>query len=167
MKLFQATVKPHELDDLRFDISVSDCVWYLRANTVEDRQKWIDTIDQIVQNYNNTPHSAHGLKPVDVTEEKSDELYKKMYPERNLTVICKLKVGDKVRKIREKTLFEKGYTQNWSDEIYKIVDVRQSNGICWYILRTLANEEVTGIWYYYQLNLVSRDVGENQRENIE
>ena len=90
-----------------------------------------------------------------------------MYPERNLTVICKLKVGDKVRKIREKTLFEKGYTQNWSDEIYKIVDVRQSNGICWYILRTLANEEVTGIWYDYQLNLVSRDVGENQRENIE
>ena len=45
MKFFQATVKPHELDDLRFDISVSDCVWYLRANTVEDRQKWIDTIE--------------------------------------------------------------------------------------------------------------------------
>ena len=124
-------------------------------------KKWIDAIDQIVQNYNNTPHSAHGLKPVDVTEENSDDVYKKMFPDRNLTVICKLKIGDKVRKIREKTLFEKGYTQNWSDEIYKIVDVRQSNGICWYILKTLADEEVTGIWYYYQLNLVSRDVGEN------
>ena len=129
-------------------------------------KKWIDAIDQIVQNYNNTPHSAHGLKPVDVTEENSDDVYKKMFPDRNLTVICKLKVGDKVRKIREKTLFEKGYTQNWSDEIYKIVDVRQSNGICWYILKTLADEEVTGIWYYYQLNLVSRDVGENQRKNM-
>jgi len=41
----KAMVKPHELDDLRFDISVSECVWYLRANTVEDRQKWIDTIE--------------------------------------------------------------------------------------------------------------------------
>ena len=130
-------------------------------------KKWIDVIDQIVKNYNETPHSAHGLKPVDVTEEKSDEVYKKMYPDRKKSVICKLKVGDKVRKIREKSLFEKGYTQNWSDEIYKIVDVRQSNGICWYILKTLADEEVSGIWYYYQLNLVSRDVGENQREDIQ
>lgn len=41
----KAMVKPHELDELRFDVSVSDCVWYLRTNTVEDRQKWIDTIE--------------------------------------------------------------------------------------------------------------------------
>ena len=41
----KATVKQHDLDDLRFDISVSDCVWYLRAATVEDRQRWIDTIE--------------------------------------------------------------------------------------------------------------------------
>ena len=41
----KATVKQHELDDLRFDVSVSDCVWYLRASTVEDRQRWIEAIE--------------------------------------------------------------------------------------------------------------------------
>ena len=126
---------------------------------------WINIIDQVVNNYNNTPHKSHGLKPVDVVEENRDEVYKRLYPNRNISVICKLNVGDKVRKIREKTLFEKGYTQNWSDEIYQIADVRQSGGVCWYILKTLAGEEISGIWYYYQLNLVARNVGQNQREN--
>lgn len=36
----------HELDDCRFDIKVNDCVWYLRAKTVEERQKWLDNIEE-------------------------------------------------------------------------------------------------------------------------
>lgn len=40
----KATVKPHELDELRFEVSVSDCVWYLRATSIEDRQRWIDAL---------------------------------------------------------------------------------------------------------------------------
>ena len=130
-------------------------------------KSWINVIDQIVKNYNKTPHRSHGFKPIDVVEENRDEVYKRLYPNRNISVICKLSIGDRVRKIREKTLFEKGYTQNWSDEIYEIADVRQSGGVCWYILKTLAGEELSGIWYYFQLNLVARNVGENQRENDE
>ena len=128
-------------------------------------KSWINVIDQIVQNYNNTPHRSHGFKPIDVVEENRDDVFKRLYPNRNISVICKLSIGDRVRKIREKTLFEKGYTQNWSDEIYEIADVRQSGGVCWYILKTLAGEELSGIWYYYQLNLVARNVGKNQRKD--
>ena len=36
----KAVVQSHQLDELRFDVSVGDCVWYLRANTVEDRERW-------------------------------------------------------------------------------------------------------------------------------
>ena len=130
-------------------------------------KNWLNVIDKITQNYNNLPHRSHGYKPVDVTDENRDDVYKKLYPDRHLSVVCKLNVGDRVRKIREKTLFEKGYTQNWSDEIYVITSVRQSRGVCWYKLKTIDGETIPGIWYYYQLNLVSRNVGENQRQNIE
>ena len=41
----KATVKTHDLDEMRFDVSVSDCVWYLRANSIEDRQRWIDALE--------------------------------------------------------------------------------------------------------------------------
>ena len=118
-------------------------------------RKWINVIDQVIQNINQTPHSAHGLPPQDVNEENRKSVYKKMYPDRKLSVLCRLKIGDRVRKLREKTIFEKGYKQNWSDEIYIIRDVRQSNQVCWYKLETLTGQAVPGIWYYYQLNLVS------------
>ena len=130
-------------------------------------KNWINIIDKVTDNYNNTPHSAHGFKPQDVTDENRDKVFEAMYPDRNVSVVCKLFVGDRVRKIREKTHYEKGYTQNWSDDIYIIDSVRQSNGVCWYTIQTLDKKEVPGIWYYYQLNLVSRNVGENQGENIE
>lgn len=130
-------------------------------------KNWVNVIDKVTANYNDTPHRSHGYKPQDVSEENRDDVYKKLYPDRRYSVVCKLRVGDKVRKIREKTLFEKGYTQNWSNEIYIISSVRQSRGVCWYKLETINQEPVPGIWYYYQLNLVSRNVGESQGQDDE
>ena len=121
-------------------------------------KKWIDIIDQFVRNYNTTPHSSHGLTPLDVTSENRDEVYKKLYPRIKLTTICKFQKGDKVRHLLNKSLFEKGYTKTWTEEIYTIADVRQSNLVCWYILKDHEGSKVTGIWYYNQLKLVSKNV---------
>lgn len=44
--LKQSTIMPHDLDDCRFDIRVNDCCWYLRANTVEDRQRWLEVLEE-------------------------------------------------------------------------------------------------------------------------
>lgn len=43
--LKKAKVKPHEFDDCRFDVSVNDCVWYLRATSPEEKQQWIDVLE--------------------------------------------------------------------------------------------------------------------------
>ncbi|XP_062874055.1 ceramide transfer protein isoform X2 [Trichomycterus rosablanca] len=43
--LSKAIIMPHEFDECRFDISINDSIWYLRAERSELRQKWIDTID--------------------------------------------------------------------------------------------------------------------------
>jgi len=44
--LKQSTIMPHELDDCRFDIKVNDCVWYLRAKSVEERQLWFNILEE-------------------------------------------------------------------------------------------------------------------------
>ena len=119
-------------------------------------RRWIDVLDDIIANYNRTPHRSIGMAPLDVSNENRDEVYKRLYPKAGITVVCKLKIGDKVRKIRDKELFDKGYTKKWSDEIYKIKESRQSNTVCWYIITDLNDKEVPGIWYYYQLKLVAR-----------
>lgn len=45
LSLKKAKVKPHEFDDCRFDVSVNDCVWYLRASNPEEKQQWIDVLE--------------------------------------------------------------------------------------------------------------------------
>ena len=120
-------------------------------------RRWIDVIDDVVANYNKTPHRSIGMAPLDVNDENRDQVYKLLYPSSRITVVCKLRIGDKVRKILDKELFDKGYTKKWSDEIYKIKTSRQSNGVCWYIITDLNEKEIPGIWYYYQLKLVARN----------
>ena len=135
-----------------------------RYFTQNKTKKWKDVLDQFVANYNATPHSAHGLPPQDVSHENQENVYKQLYPDISLKTDCRLKIGDKVRKIIDKDLFEKGYTANWSDEIYKIKEIRQSNGVCWYYLVSLDDKTVEGIWYYYQLNLVSSYADQSVRD---
>ena len=120
-------------------------------------KRWIDVLDQIVDNYNQTPHSSHNFKPDDVNENNRKEVYKKMYPKINFIRDCRLEKGDKVRILREKKQFEKGYTQNWSDKIYEIIDIEQSHDVCWYKIKDLNGNKKEGIWYFNQLNLVKKN----------
>ena len=49
ISLSKAVVTKHELDEMRFDVSVGDCVWYLRAGAVEEREKWIQSLESYKQ----------------------------------------------------------------------------------------------------------------------
>ncbi|KAK2521265.1 Col4a3bp [Columba livia] len=44
--LSKAVITPHDFDECRFDISVNDSVWYLRAQDADHRQQWVDAIEQ-------------------------------------------------------------------------------------------------------------------------
>ena len=119
------------------------------------KKSWVTVIDDIVDGYNRTPHSAHKLAPLDVNNDNRQLVYKRLYPKEDVIVQCKLKKGDKVRKIRVKTDYEKGYTPNWSEEIYEIVEIRQKHSVCWYKIADTSGKILDGIFYYPQLNLVA------------
>jgi len=40
----KADVKIHDYDELRFDVTVTDCTWYLRANNKDEREKWVGAL---------------------------------------------------------------------------------------------------------------------------
>ncbi|CAF0861154.1 unnamed protein product [Didymodactylos carnosus] len=42
----QALIQPHEFDDCRFDIRVNDSVWYLRAHNSDDRERWVQALEE-------------------------------------------------------------------------------------------------------------------------
>ncbi|XP_071952384.1 ceramide transfer protein-like [Antedon mediterranea] len=45
ISLASADVEPHEFDECRFDIGINDNIWYIKAKSVDIRQKWLDAIE--------------------------------------------------------------------------------------------------------------------------
>ena len=70
---------------------------------------YFDVLDNIVNKYNNTVHRTIKMKPID----KPSDSYAEYNEDSNETK-PKFKVGDHVRISKYKTIFAKGYTQNWS-----------------------------------------------------
>ena len=95
---------------------------------------YIDKLDYIVIEYINTNHTTVKMKPVDVKYNTYIDFKKELndkYP--------KFKVGDHVRISKYKNTFAKGYTPNWSEEIFVITKVK--NTIPWtYVINYLNGE---------------------------
>ena len=126
-------------------------------------KRWIDFLPQLVSNYNSTPHRTIGMAPDQVTDKNSPTIYKKVFGDTNLKSVPRLSVGDKVRILKDKSLFDKGYTINWSEKIYRIKSVIQKSGIIWYEVEDLDSTKLPGIKYYWELNLVAKNVDSTTR----
>ena len=76
---------------------------------------YVDKLDDIVNKYNNTYHSTIKMKPVDVKSNTYIDSSKEISNKNP-----KFKIGDIVRISNNKNVFAKGYTPNWSEEIFVI-----------------------------------------------
>ncbi|KAJ8916989.1 hypothetical protein NQ315_012904 [Exocentrus adspersus] len=116
--------------------------------------KWIHILDDIVDKYNNTVHSTTRMKPIKVTARNERSLLKSTYTHLKIAnKITKFKVGDHVRISKYREAFEKGYTPNWSSEIFIIRKIRISNPTT-YLLQDEADKEITGGFYELELQKV-------------
>ena len=102
---------------------------------------YIDKLDDIVKEYNNTYHTSIKMKPVDVTDNTYID-FKKEVNDKD----PKFKVGDYVRISKYKNIFAKGYIPNWSEEIFVINKIK--NTVPWtYVINDLNGEEIIGTFY--------------------
>ena len=76
---------------------------------------YIDKLDDIVDEYNNTYRTTIKMKTIDV----KDNTYINTSKEIN-NKDPKFKVGDRVRISKYKNIFAKGYMPNWSEEVFII-----------------------------------------------
>ncbi|KAK3924827.1 Putative uncharacterized transposon-derived protein [Frankliniella fusca] len=91
------------------------------------------------------------MRPVDVTPDRVLEVYNNLYHGMNNSIKKpKFNVGDYVRISREKQVFEKGYTWNWSEEIFKIVQVIPY-AVPVYRLEDLDKDPIEGTFYEMEL----------------
>ena len=136
----------------RVNKTIKQKIWKYFTET--GRKRWIDILDEIQNNYNNTYHNTIKMPPNKVTMENRQKVFKTMYPQINDRINCRMKIGDNVRIALNKETFEKAYTINWSTEIFKIIKVFQRGGVCWYRLRDSEGVIYPKGKYFYQLNKV-------------
>ena len=83
-----------------------------RYFTENKTKKWITVLSDFTRNINNTVNRTIGLKPVEVTLDRVDEIRRKLYRTNVSSKPCLIKTGDLVRIPREKKTFSKGYEQS-------------------------------------------------------
>jgi hypothetical protein len=101
--------------------------------------RWYDVIDEVVDAYNARVHSTIKITPNQARRRKYKnhvKLYVSKHSEKyrqNRSKLPKYKIGDRVRVLRNKATFEKGYQRNYSKEVY-VIDNIIYNGCYFYTL---------------------------------
>ena len=86
-----------------------------KHTTSTSKNVYIDKLNDIVDKYNNTYHSTIRMKPIGVKSNTYINIDKEINNKDP-----KFKVGDSVRISKYKNIFAKGYTPNWSEEVFVI-----------------------------------------------
>ena len=116
-----------------------------KCMTLVLKNVYIDKVDDIVGEYNNTYHRTIKMKPVDV----KDNIYIDFKKEVN-DKDPKFKVGDHVRISKYKNIFPKEYIPNWSEEVFVVSKIK--NTVTWtYVINNLNGEEIIGTFYEKEL----------------
>ena len=85
------------------------------------------------------------MKPVDVKDNTYID-FKKEVNDKD----PKFKVGDHVRISKYKNIFAKGYTPNWSEEVFVVSKIK--NTVPWtYVINDLNGEKIIGTFYEKEL----------------
>ena len=117
-----------------------------------------DKLDDLVHEYNNTYHRTITVKSVDVKGNTYYNIDKEVNDKDP-----KFKVGDHVRISKYKKIFAKGYTPNWSAEIFVIKKIK--NTVPWtYVINDINGEEIVGT--FYEKELQKRNQEESRIEKV-
>ena len=111
---------------------------------------YIDKLDDIVNKCNNTKHRTTKMKPTDVKDNTYIDFGKEVHDNDS-----NYKVGDHVRISKYKNILAKGYTPNWSEEIFVIKKFK--NTVPWtYVIDHLNGGETIGTVYEKELQKIDQ-----------
>ena len=117
----------------------------LKRMAAVSKNVYFNLLDDIANKYENAVHRSINMKPINVTSNSYAE-----YNEDSNVTKPKFKVDDRVRISKYKNIFAKGYTQNWSEEVFVISKIK--NTVPWtYVVSDLNGELITGSFYEKEL----------------
>ena len=145
---------------------LTDIMWkYFTANNT---RFYLDALDQMVKNYNDKVHSTIKMTPKEASKDiNRGKVYFNIIRKQNKSrMTIKYKKGDKVCISKYKRHFEKGYTPNWTEEIFTIDKINMTNPVT-YQVRNLNNEKILGSFYTRELSPANQNIFRIEKGNKE
>ena len=126
-----------------------------RYFTKTGKERYIDVLADLISAYNNRPHSSTGIAPDDINSTNSEDVFYQLYDpvEAFEKQTVKFRVGDYVRVSKARTAFQRGFTPNWSVEIFRVSRILPTTPVT-YALRDWNGEPITGSFYDKELQRV-------------
>ena len=150
----------------RFVKTIKGKMW--KYMTENDTKKIIDVLDDLVDEYNNTEHSTIKMTPTEASKwENQEKVFNTAFKidktkrdiEKEMSKID-LKVNDRVRITRKKKEGAKGYEANWSDEIFKIREIKKTKPLT-FLLSDAKDHHIIGPFYKQEIQKTEYDFDEN------
>lgn len=138
----------------RFNRTLKSKMW--KRFSMNGSYRWVDMLQSLLNEYNDSKHRTIKMKPNNVTISNEKNLLDSIYNRKWVitpAVKPKFHVGDTVRLSKYKHIFEKGYTPNWTTEVFKIKKIQYTDPIT-YKLVDLNDGEIKGTIYAEELQLV-------------
>lgn len=132
----------------RFNRTLKTNMW--KYFNLYSTNKWVNVLQSLIDAYNNSKHSTIGMKPKSVNKRNEKKLLHSVYNYASYLKPAKYSVGNCVRISKYKHIFEKGYTPNWTTEIFKIVKIQQTQPVT-YLLSDYQNNKIQGAFYEEEL----------------
>jgi len=116
---------------------------------------YYDILSNVLDSYNNSFHSSIKMTPNDVCAEKEFDIWlsmnKSLY-QSDWSTKAKFNVGDTVRVKIPKTTFEKGYAQNYTDDLFVISKVCKTKPITFHLKENKSQQKIHGSFYSEELS---------------
>ena len=130
----------------RFNRTLKHRIWRFFTHSL--RQKWTRVLQDAVYAYNHSVHRSTGRKPADVTQAvvgdmREHEANKPKRPKGKDDI----QEGDSVRISKVKSVFDKGYLPNWTEEVFTVAEVNRKYNPISYKLKDYNNEIIEGSFY--------------------
>jgi hypothetical protein len=109
--------------------------WIAKYQTYHQTDRYVDALPKLVKSYNNAPHSSlEKMSPNDAWEypaEASDVHYRRIQKslgsKSQRKSVKTIRVGDSVRVLKMKKVFDKGYHIKYSLGVHKVVAIKGLN----------------------------------------
>ena len=140
----------------RFNRTLKTKLWkYFTSNL---NQNWTKVLQDVVKTYNNSVHRMIGHKPNDVSASNVSDIREANARKRKkVTTKSDIKVGEKVRISKVKSIFEKGYLPNWTEEIFTVASINTKFSPITYKLKDYSGEVIDGSFYRHEIQPIIQE----------